>query len=261
MHRLDGQVAIVTGAGTGIGQATAVALAGAGATLAVVGRREGPLEETVAAVSARGGSSFAAPVDVTDAGAVEELLAEVTRRCGRLDVLVNNAGVNVPRRDMSSVTVADWTAVLQASLTGTFLMAHAALPLMRRQRSGTIINVSSMAGMHASALTGPAYNAAKAGVNSLTESLNLGERRHGIRSCAICPGEVSTPILEHRPEPPTAQARATMLQPEDVAATVLFVAALPQRATVELLSVFPTEQRDWTAELRQSRPDESVPRP
>jgi NAD(P)-dependent dehydrogenase (short-subunit alcohol dehydrogenase family) len=260
MDRLDGQVAIVTGAGTGIGRAVAVALAGAGATVAAVGRREGPLAETVAEVSAQGGSSFAVPADVTDPAAVEELVADVVRRCGRLDLLVNNAGVNVPRRDMASVTVEDWTTVLQVSLTGAFLMAHAALPVMRRQRSGTIVNVSSMAGMHASALTGPAYNAAKAGVNSLTESLNIGERRHGIRSCVICPGEVSTPILDSRPEPPSAEARESMLQPEDVAATVLFVAALPARATVELLRVLPTEQRDWTAELRHSSVDDGAGR-
>jgi NADP-dependent 3-hydroxy acid dehydrogenase YdfG len=110
--------------------------------------------------------------------------------------------------------------------------------------------VSSMAGYRASALTGPAYNAAKAGVNSFTESINLAERRNGIRACVVCPGEVSTPILENRPVPPTPEARATMLQPEDIADTITFVATLPQRANIELLTIYPTEQRDWTTELR-----------
>jgi NADP-dependent 3-hydroxy acid dehydrogenase YdfG len=87
-------------------------------------------------------------------------------------------------------------------------------------------------------------------VNAFTESVNLAERRHGIRACAVCPGEVATPFLEQRPQPPTAEARASMLQPEDLAAAVLFVATLPQRANVELLTMYPTEQRDWTAELR-----------
>jgi NADP-dependent 3-hydroxy acid dehydrogenase YdfG len=86
-------------------------------------------------------------------------------------------------------------------------------------------------------------------VNSFTESINLAERRNGIRACVICPGEVATPILENRPVPPTPEARATMLQPEDIADTVVFVAALPQRANVELLTIYPTEQRDWTTEL------------
>lgn len=250
MQQLAGQVAVVTGGGSGIGQATAVTLAAQGAHVVVVGRRAEALEESVAAVRAAGGDATAEAVDVTDADAVDRLVAGVVGRTGRVDVLVNSAGINVPRRDLASLSVADWHAVLQINLTGTFLTTHAVLPTMRAQRSGTVVNVSSMAGYRASALTGPAYNAAKAGVNSFTESVNLAERRHGIRACAICPGEVSTPILEKRPEPPSAEARATMLQPQDIADTVLFVAALPQRANVELLTIYPTEQRDWTAELR-----------
>jgi NADP-dependent 3-hydroxy acid dehydrogenase YdfG len=248
--RLDGQIAIVTGGGSGIGEATALALAREGAAVAVVGRRAEPLESLVATLDAEGRTAVAVPADVTDPDAVESLVGQVRERWGRVDVLVNSAGINVPRRDMASLSVADWNAVLQVNLTGTFLMTHAVLPAMRGKRSGTVINVSSMAGYRASALTGPAYNAAKAGVNSFTESINLAERRNGIRACAICPGEVSTPILENRPQPPSPEARATMLQPEDIADTVLFVAALPQRANVELLTIYPTVQRDWTTELR-----------
>jgi NADP-dependent 3-hydroxy acid dehydrogenase YdfG len=249
VERLDDQVAVVTGGGTGIGRATAVALARQGAHVVVVGRRPEALEEGVAAVRAAGGAATAYPVDVSDSDAVQRLVADVVQRWGRLDLLINNAGLNVPVRDMARVSVTDWEAILQVNLTGTFVMTHAALPTMRAQRSGTIVNISSMAGYRASALTGPAYNAAKAGVNSFTESVNLAERRNGIRACVICPGEVSTPFLMKRPEPPTAEARATMLQPEDIAATVVFVASLPQRANVELLTIYPTVQRDWTAEV------------
>jgi NAD(P)-dependent dehydrogenase (short-subunit alcohol dehydrogenase family) len=249
MDDLDGRIAVVTGGGTGIGRATAAALAVRGCRVVVVGRRPEPLEETVAAVSAAGGTATAATVDVTDEDGVQRLVRDVTDRHGRLDLLVNNAGVNVARRSMASLSVADWHSILQINLTGTFLMTHAALPAMRAQRSGTVVNISSMAGYRASALTGPAYNAAKAGVNSFTESINLAERVNGIRACAICPGEVATPILENRPVPPTPEARATMLQPEDLADTVVFVAALPQRANVELLTIYPTQQRDWTTEV------------
>ena len=250
MARLDGQVAIVTGGGSGIGEATASALAREGARVAVVGRRPEPLADVVAAVTARGGTAFGVPGDVTDPAAVEGLVAEVTARWGRVDLLVNSAGINVPRRDLASLSVTDWDAVLRINLTGTFLVTHAVLPIMREQRRGSVINVSSLAGYRAMALTGPAYNAAKAGVNAFTESVNLAERRHGIRACAVCPGEVATPILELRPQPPTPEARASMLQPEDLAETILFVVTLPQRANVDLITLHPTEQRDWTAELR-----------
>ena len=250
MQRLAGKVAVVTGGGSGIGEATALALAREGAAVAVVGRRAEPLESLVATLDAEGRTAFAVPGDVTDPDAVADLVGQVRERWGRIDVLVNSAGANVPRRDLASLSVSDWDAVLRVNLTGTFLVTHAVLPIMREQRSGTVVNVSSIAGYRAMALTGPAYNAAKAGVNAFTESINLADRRHGIRACAVCPGEVATPILELRPQPPTAEARALMLQPEDLAETILFVATLPQRATVELLTINPTEQRDWTAELR-----------
>lgn len=249
MRRLDGQVAVVTGGGTGIGHATAVALAREGAAVAVVGRRLEPLQQVATQLAAESSQCLALPADVTDADAVHGVVQQVVDRWGRVDVLVNNAGLNVPRRDMAGVSTEDWHAVLQANLTGTFLVTRAVLPVMRGQGGGTVVNVSSMAGYRASALTGPAYNAAKAGVNSFTDSLNMAERVHGIRACAVCPGEVATPILERRPQPPTAEARATMLQPEDLADTVLFVATLPQRATVELLTIYPTVQRDWTGEV------------
>jgi NADP-dependent 3-hydroxy acid dehydrogenase YdfG len=249
MDRLAGQVAVVTGGGTGMGEAAAAALARAGARVAVVGRRPEPLEQVVGYLTAEGRTACALPGDVADPDTAEGLVAEVVQRWGRVDVLVNSAGINVPRRDLASLSVADWNAVLQVNLTGTFLVTHAVLPIMREQRSGTVINVSSIAGYRPMTLTGAAYNAAKAGVNAFTESINQADRRHGIRACAICPGEVATPFLEQRPQPPSPEARATMLQPEDVGDAVLFVATLPQRANVELLTMYPTEQRDWTAEL------------
>jgi NAD(P)-dependent dehydrogenase (short-subunit alcohol dehydrogenase family) len=252
MGQLDGQVAIITGGGTGIGRATAAAFAREGCRVALVGRRREPLEEAVGELAAAGLAAMALPADVADRSAGQVVVQSVTDAWGRLDVLVNNAGLNVPRRDMASVTAEDWTTVVEVNLTGTFLFTQAALPQMRTQRSGTVINVSSVAGHRASALTGPAYSAAKAGVISFTESLNLTERAHGVRACAVCPGEVATPILDARPQPPSAQARAAMLQPEDLAQTFLLVAGLPHRATIELLTIYPTVPRDWTREVRSA---------
>ncbi len=247
--RLDGQVAVVTGGGTGIGAATAQAFARAGCRVALVGRRPEPLAEVADAVTGEGGECLVLPADVADPAAAGRVAEQVLERWDRVDVLVNNAGLNVPRREMGVVSPQDWATVLEVNLTGTFLMTSAVLPAMRAQRSGTVVNVSSYAGYRPMLLTGPAYSAAKAGVNAFTESVNQAERRHGIRACAVCPGEVATPILDRRPTPPSAEARAAMLQPEDLAQTLLLVAALPQRAAVELVVLAPTVQRDWSAEL------------
>lgn len=244
MGQLEGQVAIVTGAGSGIGRATAQAFAREGCRVAVVGRRREPLEELAAEL---GDAALVLPADVSDPAAVDAAVAQVLSAWGRVDVLVNNAGLNVPGRHLPDVTAEDWATVLGVNLTGTFAMTQAVLPTMRSQGSGTVLNVSSIAGLRAFAPSGPAYSAAKAGVNSFTESLNLTERVHGIRACAVCPGEVETPILDRRPVPPSAEARRSMLQPEDLAQTLLFVAALPARATVELLTINPTVQRDTSA--------------
>ena len=245
MEKLAGQVCLVTGGGSGIGQATATALARAGAAVAVVGRRREPLDEVVEGLTAEGRTAEALPGDVTDPAAAEDVVAHVVDRWGRLDVLVNSAGTNVPERDLKSLSVADWHAIVQSNLTGTFLVTRAALPIMREQRSGTVVNVSSIAGYRAMELTGPAYNAAKAGVNAFTESINLADRRHGIRACAVCPGEVATPFLAFRPTPPSAEARATMLQPEDVAAAVLFALAQPPGCEVRELVVAPSTESSW----------------
>ena len=121
-------------------------------------------------------------------------------------------------------------------------MIRAVLPGMREKKDGVIITVSSIAGLRASKLAGAAYSASKHGVVALTHSINEEEVAHGIRACAICPGEVETPILEKRPEPVSAERRAAMLQPEELAQAALFVASLPPRACVPLLIIKPTTQ-------------------
>jgi len=251
MGSLDGQVALVTGAGTGIGRAVAEAFAREGARVALNGRRRGPLEKTATTITGAGGEALVVPGDLTDAAAVEQVARAVQECWGQVDVLVNNAGLNVPKRDLAELSVEDWQAVIAADLTAPFLLCRAVLPGMRARGRGTIINVSSMAAKRAGLLSGPAYSAAKAGLNSFTESLNVAERPNGIRACALCPGEVATPIMKLRPYPPSDEAIATMLQPEDVAAAALLIAALPQRATIDELLIRPTVMRDTSEERRQ----------
>lgn len=252
MEQLAGQVAVVTGAGSGIGRAIARAFARAGARVVVVGRRVGPLQQVAAEIGAAGGTALVRALDVSDERGVAELFAEVERRFGRLDLLVNAAGINVPRRNLGDTTPADFRRVLEVNLVGSFLCVQAALRLMRRQRSGTIINIVSAAAKQASALSGVAYSASKFGQDALTQLINVEERRNGIRACAIYPGEVDTPILEARPFPPSAAERAQMLQPEDIAAAALYVATQPPRVNVEEVSIRPTVLRDVSGEVTRA---------
>ncbi|MCP5368630.1 MAG: SDR family oxidoreductase [Hyphomicrobiales bacterium] len=243
MRDLNGKIAWITGAGSGIGQAAAVALAGAGMHCVLSGRRAEALAETAAQVAAAGGACTLEPLDVADAAAVAAAGARIAALDGPLDTLVNSAGLNVLARNWPDVTPEGWRQVIDANLNGSFNCCHAALPLMRAAGSGLVINVSSWAGKFPSPITGPAYNSAKAGVVALSTSINLEEGWNGIRACALCPGEVATPIMDRRPVPPTPEDRARMLQVEEMAETVLYLARLPARACVNELIISPTQNR------------------
>jgi NADP-dependent 3-hydroxy acid dehydrogenase YdfG len=236
---LHGRVAIVTGGGTGVGAAVAVALAQAGAQVTIVGRREGPLRET-AGQSMQGPPIRWQAADVSDRAQVAQLVERVVAACGPIDLLVNNAGVNVPQRKLADLDPADWDQLLSVNATGAFNLIHAVLPGMRERRDGLIINIASIAGVRPSALAGAAYNASKHALVALNASINLEEAPNGIRATLLAPGEVNTPLLDRRPVPVSAEARARVLQPEDLAAAVLFVARLPARACVPELILTPT---------------------
>jgi len=238
--RLRGRVAWVTGAGSGIGQATARALAEDGAAMVLSGRRPAPLEETAESIRAAGGNATVEALDVAEAEAVAQAAGRIIEAHGRLDILVNSAGLNTPNRNWPDLTPADWDLVVNVDLSGTYYCVAAVLPQMRAQRDGLIVNVSSWAGRYDTWVTGPAYNAAKHGLLAMNAHLNLEEGVNGIRACAICPGEVATPIMETRPVPPGPEARARMLQPEDLAETILFVARAHPRVCLNEILISPT---------------------
>ena len=148
-----------------------------------------------------------------------------------------------------------WDSVIQIDLNGAFYCTQAVLPGMRTQREGLVINVSSWAGVRVSFLTGPAYTAAKHAMNAMTESLNMEECINGIRGCAICPGEVSTPIMDKRPIPMSAEDRSRMVQPEDLGDTILFVAALPSHVCINELVISPTWNRGYMRYHEQQGPE------
>ncbi len=229
-------VAIVTGAGSGVGRAVAIRLARAGWQVALVGRRADALAETAALTA----SAVAIhPCDVADAAAVAQMTAAVRAKSGRIDALIQCAGTNIAKRSWEQVSPADYRHVLAANLDGAFHCVHAVLPAMRAQGAGTVVVINSEAGRQANAKAGTAYVASKFGLAGLVQSLNAEERAHGIRACSIFPGDINTPLLDRRPQPPPPEARVRMLQPEDVAEAVWLAVSLPARAIVEELVIRP----------------------
>jgi NADP-dependent 3-hydroxy acid dehydrogenase YdfG len=240
---LEGKVAWVTGAGTGIGLAGAQALAEAGATVVMSGRRGDVLEHEVGEIRKTGGKAEAEPLDVRDQEQVARVATALLRKHGRVDILVNSAGLNVANRYWHNQTMEGWDEVVGVNLDGSFYTTYAVLPAMRTQRDGLVINVSSWAGVYHTKLTGAAYNASKSAVIAMTETINMEECVNGIRACAICPAEVATPIMDRRPVPPSAEDRARMLQPQDLGHTIRFVAELPSHACINQIIISPTWNR------------------
>ena len=229
--------AVVTGAGSGVGRAIALKFAAEGWTVALVGRRAASLAETAALGGPQDGRMAIFPCDISAADDVEKMAAEVHEQLGDVDVLVNSAGMNVPRRSFAALSLEDWHAVLATNLHGAYYCVRAFLPRMRERGTGTIININSDVGKVARDLAGPAYVSSKFGLSGLTQQINAEERQNGVRACSICPRDINTPLLDKRPQPPTSEARAKMLQPEDLAACVWLVATLPSRAIVEEISL------------------------
>lgn len=234
-----GRTAIVSGAGSGVGRAVALQLAREGWNVGLLGRRPAPLQETIQLAGNHGERMLPTACDVADADAVNAAVAAVEKKFDPVSTLVAAAGTNIANRSWETVGTADFQSVIQANLVGTFTCVRAVLPGMRRDRRGTIIAIVSDAGLLASAKAGAAYVASKFGQRGLVQSINAEERAHGIRATAILPGDINTPLLDKRPVPPTADARARMLQPEDLAACVMFAINLPDRAIVEELLVRP----------------------
>ena len=240
--RLEGKGAIVTGGGSGIGEAIARCFAEEGAEVVTVGRTLAKLERAKQLSGGAGARIHPYALDVGDADAVDTMVAWALERLPRIDILVNNAGTNVPRRALSELSRSDFEMVIQVNLNGPFYLMQAVLPGMRKRGDGVIITVSSIAGVRTSVLGGPSYSASKHGVRSLSLAAHLEEGPRGIRSCVISPGEVNTPILDHRPVVPPEDKRAKMLQPDDVAQAALLVATLHPRACIPELVIAPTNQ-------------------
>jgi NAD(P)-dependent dehydrogenase (short-subunit alcohol dehydrogenase family) len=227
---LAGQVAVITGAGRGIGAAIAITLAGLGAHAVLCGRTREPLESTDATIRDQGGQSSIMECNVTDLRSVESVAERVERTFGRLDVLVNNAGIGGGSSPLHQLSPDVWDTVMNTNLRGVFYCIRSLAPLMIRGRTGHIINISSLAGKNALP-NGAAYSASKWGLNGLTYSVAEELRVHNIRVSVVCPGSVHTDFTPHAGKSPEK-----MLQPADVAHVVaMIVTQAPQSFASEIL--------------------------
>ncbi len=233
------KTAVITGSGSGVGRAVAVLLNGKGWNIGLVGRRQSALEETLGLLDQNKGDGLVCSCDITDCEAVRSMSEKILDHYGAVQVLVNSAGFNVPKRSLKVLQNQDYHRILDTNMNGAFYCVQAFLPFMRFAGEGTIVNVISDAGKFANAKAGVGYVVSKFGLSGLTQSINLEESENGIRATAVFPGDIDTPFLKQRPTPPTEEARERMMRPEDVAECVLLAIHLPKRAVIEEILVRP----------------------
>jgi NADP-dependent 3-hydroxy acid dehydrogenase YdfG len=241
---LAGKIALVTGASSGIGAAAAEALAAAGVTVVAVARRADRLDTLISQIADRGGNAIALPGDVTDEKVAQGVVTETLRRFGRLDILVNSAGV-IDAGGIENADTARYRRVLDINLMASLYTSRAVIGPMRAQGGGDIINISSTAGRRAAALFN-AYSASKFALTAMTEAMRQEVGRHGIRVCIIEPGATTTEVSEGVADPTYRKfihehvTKEGAMKPEDVAGAIVFVASLPPRANVSQLLIRPT---------------------
>ncbi len=233
------KTAVVTGAGSGVGQSIALKLAQQGWRVALVGRRAEALGATAQLAGPLAKQFLACPCDIGEQPAVAKMAATILAEFKDVEVVVNAAGTNAPKRSLEVLSLDDYHAMMNTNLHGAYYIVQAFLPQMRVRQSGTIINIVSDAGKQASPKAGPAYVMSKFGLAGLNQAINAEERPHGIRASAIFPGDIDTPLLDKRPLVPDANARAHMMKPEDIADCALLCINLPARAVVEEMLVRP----------------------
>ncbi len=230
------QCALITGASRGIGKAVALTLARQGIRVVLVARSHNDLLAVQAQIQAEGGRAEVFPADLADLSTLPQRLQALLDRFGPCDVLINNAGMAYVG-PLATLPLADWQRVIDLNLTAAFLCAQAVLPDMRRQHSGAIINVISIAGKRAFPNWG-AYCASKFGLMGFSQALAEEERQYGIRVTSLCPGSVDTPIWDTD----TVRVdfdRSKMLSPEWVADLIAYILRLPTGAVVEDLTLMP----------------------
>lgn len=233
---LQGQVAVITGAGSGIGAAIARELSALGAATVLCGRKHAALEATAQAIGQAGEKAEVIVCDVTKLSSVEAAAKRVEGSFGRVDILVNNAGIGGFGGPLHQLSSDAWDEILNTNLRGVFYTTRAFAPMMIRARSGHIINISSLAGKNALP-NGAAYAASKWGLNGLSYSMAEELRGHNIRVAVICPGSTNTDLSPH-----AGKDQSKMLQPEDVAHAVAMLATQSPQSFVSEILLRPTQK-------------------
>src|SRR5437764_2233571 len=242
---LAGQVIAVTGASSGIGEATALACARAGAAVALAARRAERIEALADRSKGEGRSASAVPTDVGDEQQAHAFVERAHSELGRLDVLVNNAGVML-LGPIENAPTEEWRQMIHVNVFGVLYCTHAALPLMHEQGSGHVVNISSVAGRVARAGSG-VYNLTKFGVGAFTESLRQEFTRRHLRASLVEPGAVKTELASHvRPEVweqlGNVFTNTELMEAEDIAEAIAFIVTRPRRVALNEVLVRPTEQ-------------------
>ena len=238
------QTAWVTGGGTGIGLGIARALADDGFRVYISGRREAVLAEAAREYAGDTGTGELIPLkaDVTDEAGLDGAVSRIRSEAGRVDVAAISAGINVTHRSFADTTAEEWRRIMEINATGTFLVMKSVFNLMKEQGGGLIVNVSSVAGLRPLAMAGVAYSASKYASRSLGIFAGNELADAKIRVTNVYPGEVSTPILDQRTNPPPAEKRAQMVQPEEIGQVVSLIARMPDTAHVSELVIKPRYQ-------------------
>ncbi len=240
MKRLAGKKILITGASSGFGRGIALACAAEGADLALVARDTERLQAVADLARAQGSEVVICPANIADQTQVLAAVAHAKVALGQIDILVNDAGMNVTQRSIKDTSLEQWRQLLDVNLTSAFLFTKAILPDMIARQAGTIINVASRAALHPHLAGGVGYSTSKQGMDALTQVTNEEANPHGVRACLLCPGVGNTPLLDRRPVPPPLDQRAKMLQPEDLGAVVVLIASMPPHVNIELVSMLPT---------------------
>ncbi len=234
-------VVVITGGASGIGLATAQAYAQKGFRVVIGGRRESALKDALAQMPPQSDVQGRS-LDVAQRESVNTFFQWVHDSIGPTDILIQAAGVNIKERSMEMLSPKQWDDLMAINATGAYNCMHAVLPSMKQRKQGLIINISSIAGKRAIALGGIAYSASKFAMSALSLCVSNEVASDGIRITTVYPGEVNTPILEHRPSPVSEEHRAKILQPNDVAAVLLSLAELPSSVHIPELVVKPLQQ-------------------